>query len=135
MLDRILIQLGRKSNGQANGPPQSMDQAARWREALAQLHALHEVEDDWDGQGAHAPEAVNIQAAVAWAEKMQPHLAPPTRIMPGLDGEVLFLWQGRDYYLEGEIETPAKIEWMLAVPGQAIEHWETPLAPEFIPTS
>ena len=135
MLQTILHQLGRVPSTQTVIPTSVEYAADNWHNAFAQLQALYHLEDDWDGQGAEAPKASNLEAAVAWARRMQSSLLPPSRIIAGVCGEVSFLWQTADFYLEGEIDTPTKIERLLSIPGQAVEQWETRLATPPVPAS
>jgi hypothetical protein len=96
----------------------------QWDRVAEELLRIGGLEDDWDGQGARAPDPAVIHSAVEWAKSVRrcPCVLPAPQVVPGVDGEVLLVWQGESYYLEAEFSRPDQVEWMLSVPGQPTRH-------------
>lgn len=84
--------------------------------------------DDWDGCGAKAPSHELLASAVGLAHLFRDQGVPaPSRIVPGLDGIVLFEWQFPDgTYAEVEIVRPLFAEVMVIEPGKPAKHWTLP---------
>lgn len=99
----------------------------QWDGILAELTRLRELEPDWDGQGADAPNAENLDRALAWVQEMsdRQRALPPSKVVPGVAGEVHLVWQGPGFYLEAEISKPGQVEWLSAVEGQPTRQWKT----------
>jgi hypothetical protein len=99
----------------------------RWDQSLSSVENLRGLEDDWDGQGARAPEVANLNQASAWINEMRHwrHALPPTRVSPGTLGEVIFEWRGESFYLVAEVASPTQVDWLLNVPDQPIRQWQT----------
>lgn len=108
-------------------PPADRQREAPWNRILDDLLRLRSLEDDWDGQGASPPDAANVDSALAWVREMSryPQALPPSQVVPGVNGEVLLVWQGESLYLEAEISRPEEVEWLLATPGQPTRQWKT----------
>ncbi|MBI3461648.1 MAG: hypothetical protein HY000_01105 [Planctomycetes bacterium] len=106
-------------------------QDERWDRIIDELLRLRSFQDDWDGQGAAAPNPANVDSAIEWVQQMgrYPQAIPPTQVVPGVAGELLLVWQGtgqgQPFFLEAEICTPRQVEWMLAVSGQPSKQWVT----------
>jgi hypothetical protein len=104
----------------------------RWDRIVDELIRLRSFRNDWDGQGAAAPNDRNVDGAIDWVGRMRcyPQAIPPTQVVPGVAGEVFLvwqtLWQGQPCFLEAELSTPVQVEWMLAISGQPTKHWATP---------
>jgi hypothetical protein len=100
---------------------------AQWERISAALAAMHQLKDDWDGQGASAPEPANVEHALQWVEQMQRNnlAIPPSQAVSGVNGEVLLIWQSDDFFLEAEIDHPARVEWMLSITDRPTKHWVT----------
>jgi hypothetical protein len=98
-----------------------------WNQLLDDLRRLRSLDADWDGQGAEPPTATNVDRALEWVEQMRRHAQaiPPSRAVPGVQGEIYLEWQCESLYLVAEIAEPARVEWTLAVPGQPNKHWVT----------
>jgi len=105
----------------------SSEVEANWNHIADELARIRELKADWDGQGASAPAAENVEAAGKWVREMRyyPQAIPPSQVVPGVSGEVLFIWQKEAFFLEAEISKPTQVEWMLAIPGQQNKHWVT----------
>jgi hypothetical protein len=55
----------------------------------------------------------------------QVNIDPPDCVVPGVNGTVVFEWQGEgQIYLEIEITAPGKAEGVLIAPGQQTEQWK-----------
>ena len=108
--------------------PAGMNDA--WDRTLNDLLRLRGLEDNWDGQGATAPNPANVDAATAWIQQMRrwERALPPARVVPGVLGEVHVVWQREAVYLDAEISDPHQVEWLLSLPGEPTRQWKTDLA-------
>ena len=99
----------------------------RWDQLLTELSQFRDLEDDWDGQGASAPERANLESAITWVEHMRgdDKAEPPFRVVAGVAGEVYLVWLESGILLEAEISKPNQIEWLLAIDGQPTRQWKT----------
>lgn len=110
----------------------SPSQEPRWNQLVDELLRLRRLPEDWDGQGASAPDAVNVHAALEWVQQMRcyPHAVPPSQVVPGTSGELMVVWQGvwhgQPSLLEAEIASPDQIEWLLAIGEETPRQWITP---------
>jgi hypothetical protein len=102
-------------------------QETSWDRILDDLERLRSLDPDWDGQGALAPDPVNVDQAISWVKEMcrWQRALPPTQVMPGTLGEVILEWRQDSFHLIAEIGTPTRLEWLLNLPGQPIKQWET----------
>ena len=105
----------------------SSEVEANWNHIADELARIRGFMEDWDGQGASAPAAENVEAAGKWVREMRsyPQAIPPSQVVPGVTGEVLLVWQKEDFFLEAEVSKQDQIEWTLAIPGQPNKHWAT----------
>jgi hypothetical protein len=95
-----------------------------WSQRLDDLLQIRLLEDDWDGQGAKAPSTELVDSAIGLAEIFrQQGQDAPCRIVPGVNGTVLFEWQHGDMYEEIEVLRPFYAEGIRIVPGQEPVHW------------
>lgn len=94
-----------------------------WDEALTELRAMRDLADDWDGNGATAPGSEIINSAIEWAQDLfsQNH-TPPSSVMAGPNGTILFNWQDENGYFDAELTKPHYVEWMRMVPGRPTQH-------------
>jgi len=109
-----------------------------WHEAVVILEGFRDLTDDWDGNGADPPSTEIISAAITWLKQMPllDHRAiPPTQIVPGSLGEVLFIWQSESQFIEAEIEQPDAVEWMVKVGDADPEFCSTPVGRAVVLTS
>jgi hypothetical protein len=99
----------------------------RWDQSLSSVENLRRLSNDWDGQGARAPEVANLDQVSAWIQEMRHwrHALPPTRVSPGTLGEVILEWRGESFYLVAEVANPTQVDWLLNAPGQPIRQWQT----------
>jgi hypothetical protein len=98
-----------------------------WQQVLDRVEKLRGLSDDWDGQGARAPEIANLDQTAAWICKMRHwrHALPPTWVLPGTLGEVILEWRGESFHLIAEIANPMQVDWLLNVPGEPVRQWQT----------
>lgn len=85
-----------------------------WSERFDELSDIRCLEDDWDGMGAEAPSAELVGSAIELAKRLRRGRDndPPSRIVAGPAGTVLFEWQSSGCYQEIEIVEPYQGEWM-----------------------
>ena len=90
--------------------------------------AMQHLGDDWDGQGARAPSQEMLVSAIGLAYTLlQKGMEPPSSVVPGLEGSVIFEWQWPDgTFCEVEIVRPFYAEVMLVEPGKPAQHWTLP---------
>jgi hypothetical protein len=100
-----------------------------WQKCLKELESLFGLQVDWDGEGSAAPDPVNVRSAERLLELayQSGNFQAPPQVTPGGNGEVILTWREGDQYLEAELVTPGKVEWMLAGPAQQTNHWITEL--------
>lgn len=95
-----------------------------WSQRMNELLAIRALDEDWDGQGAKAPSTVLLDSAVQLAELLrQRGIDPPCRIVPGVNGTVIFEWQQDATYREMEVIQPGRAEILEMSPGQPPKHW------------
>jgi len=102
---------------------------AAWLAMLEKLKSFRELEDDWDGQGAHGPSEDVVNSAIDLLEiiRYEGELPAPSAVAPSPDGSVLIVWQEQDgMYCEVEVVRPSFAEVMLKLPGQETLHWTIP---------
>jgi hypothetical protein len=95
-----------------------------WEARIHDLLKIRSLEDDWDGAGAVAPPPDLVDSAIILAQILRDRgYDAPSRIVPGVNGTVLFEWQHDGIYEELEVTEPLLAEVMQIVPGQPAEHW------------
>lgn len=82
-----------------------------WTDVIDQLLSLRVLEDDWDGQGAEAPEPSVVDSALKLALRFRSTgMSPADRIVAGVNGTVFFEWFAPSQYLEIEVLAPGQVE-------------------------
>lgn len=111
-----------------NGEQKAVSDAGPWEPAVREIVAFQHLGDDWDGQGAQAPSEEVLKSALGLAYTLyQQEVDPPSRVVPGLEGSVIFEWQDTDgTYTEVEVVGWLVAEVMLIEPGQSAKHWTLP---------
>jgi hypothetical protein len=95
----------------------------QWDEVVGQLNAMMSLGDDWDGMGAEAPSREIILSAIDLAEVFRSRgYPPPTRAAATPSGTVGLEWQAPPVYLEVEVITPDRSEWMQITEGRPPVH-------------
>src|SRR3989442_12499871 len=88
---------GVSRSGAKSLPQQSLADAGPWEPAVQKIVEFQHLGDDWDGLGAKAPSRELLASAVGLAYLFfEQGVRPPSRVVPGLDGAVLFEWQDPD---------------------------------------
>jgi hypothetical protein len=108
--------------------PDQTEDAGPWEPAVKKILSFKELEDDWDGFGAKMPSREMLECAIGLAYLLCDRGVPaPSRVAPGLEGEVIFEWQDPDgTYADVEIVRPFFAEVMLIEPGKPAKHWTLP---------
>jgi hypothetical protein len=121
--------------GERNGVPvaerpvqKAVGDAGPWEPTVQKISAFQHIGDDWDGLGAIAPSRELLECAIGLAYLLyEKGVAPPSRVVPGLEGAVLFEWQDPDgTYTDVEIVRPFFAEVMVIEPGKPAKHWTLP---------
>jgi hypothetical protein len=100
------------------------DRSDFWNSRIDELLAIRSLADDWDGQGAKAPSTELVDSALVLAQAFRRGGAEaPSRIVPGVNGTVIFEWQAGEEYCEIEVTRPYQAEGLRFLPGQPTEHW------------
>lgn len=95
-----------------------------WSCRIDELLAIRSLADDWDGQAAKAPSTELVDSALVLAQAFgRGGAEAPSRIVPGVNGTVIFEWQAGEEYCEIEVTRPYHAEGLRFVPGQPAEHW------------
>jgi len=108
-----------------NGTVPSSD---RWEAALNKLAGFRDLQEDWDGQGAHPPSSELVDSALGLAALIRERgMEPPTGVAPGPMGTLMLVCHGSNgTYCEIELERPFQAEVMFLQSGQAARHWMLP---------
>lgn len=115
---------GWRSQERADAVPARSD---TWSQCRDELLAIRALDEDWDGQGAKAPSAALVDSAIQLAEILrQRGVDAPCRIVPGVNGTVIFEWQQDGIYREMEVIKPCHAEILEMSPGQPPKHWTVP---------
>ncbi len=87
-----------------------------WKQIMDALIDLLRLEDDWDGQGAKAPSQSLVHSSIELARMLSdpleqpmdalPFGTVPSRVVPGVNGTVIFEWQEGETYSELEVTQP-----------------------------
>lgn len=109
----------------ATDPAPAAEQARCWDERIDQLLAIRQLEDDWDGQGTPAPTVEVVDSALVLALLLRrAGVEPPSSVVQGVNGDVLFYWwQSPDgKYVEVEVTDPYAADVFIQLPGQPMRH-------------
>jgi hypothetical protein len=102
-----------------------------WRRVVRALEPIRRLQDDWDGLGAAAPSAELVESAIQLTNCLEWADYPtPTTVAPTPAGTILFTWDG-PVYLELEVTSPYRAEWMYIDETGAATHGQFPsIAPQ-----
>jgi hypothetical protein len=111
-----------------NGAQKVVPNAGAWEPAVEKMVEFQNLGDDWDGEGAQAPSEEVLKSAIGLAFTLhQQGVDPPSRVVPGPEGSVIFEWQDPDgTYTEVEIVGWLVAELMVIEPGKPAKHWTLP---------
>lgn len=112
----------------SNGEQKAVADAGPWEPAVQKMVAFQHLGDDWDGQGARSPSEEVLKSAIGLAYTLyEQGVDPPSRVVPGVEGSVIFEWQDPDgAYTEVEVVGWLVAEVMMIEPGQPAKHWTLP---------
>jgi len=88
---------------------------------VAQLNALRQLAEGWDGYHGCAINHAIVDAAIAVIQRLKPHLAPRPRIVPLTSGGLQLEWNTPVRSLELEFETTSTIHYLRWQPSAQIE--------------
>jgi hypothetical protein len=83
---------------------------ADWKACAEKIQTFRQLADDWDGDGAAAPEPNVIDVATTVAHNLSRKMPAPDRIHVGVNGTIYFEWFAADRYIEIEVVGPADIQ-------------------------
>lgn len=108
--------------------PRAVPDVGPWEPAVQKMVAFQSLGDDWDGQGARAPSEEVLKSVIGLAYTLHEQgMEPPSRVVPGPEGSVIFEWQEPDgTYTEIEVVGWLVAEVMRIEPGQPAKHWTLP---------
>lgn len=87
------------------------DSPRLWDGVIDQLLTLRQLEDDWDGQEAAAPDPGVVDSALRLAVRFHHAGQPPAdRVLAGVNGTVFFEWHTPTQYTEIEVVAPGRAE-------------------------
>lgn len=114
--------------GPQTEPPaifQSYEVDCLWRRQERQLLELRRLRDNWDWEGARAPDPRVVDSAVDLLRHLQQCAStpPPSRTVASPDGVIVIEWQLPDEYVSVEISEPYHGTWMSHQPGGRARHW------------
>jgi hypothetical protein len=90
------------------------------------LDSLAALPQDWDGQGAHAPDprALGVVHVIG---SIQRPMVPEPDVVPGAGGRIALLWNFRGRRLELHFTTPTELGVLrVAADGALLEEWGAP---------
>lgn len=113
---------------ESNGDHDKVPEAGSWEPIVREIVAFQHLGEDWDGQGARPPSEEVLKSAIGLAYTLyEQGMDPPSRVVPGPEGSVLFEWQDPDgSYAEVEVVGWLVAEVMVIGPGQPARHWTLP---------
>lgn len=95
-----------------------------WKKMLNRLNSLRCLSGNWDDEGSEAPNNDIITGAFLLLNKLNAmDYHPPSRIIPSPQGTIVIEWQIDDCYIEAEIESLHRAEWMKRTREGTISHW------------
>ena len=101
------------------------EHARAWTKAHDDLFAIQALPDNWDYEGAKAPDGRLVESTFHLLLRLRSQRqAPPSRIAPSTDGTILVEWQARNHYFEFEVVSPYRAEAMFQEGDRPAQHWE-----------
>lgn len=96
------------------------DVSRQWQKLLKRMTEIRELRNDWDGEGALAPNQMAVKSVNdLLALLRETAQTPPTRIAPAFDGAIVVEWQLPDgLYRSAEIRSAYVAEVMDEEPGK-----------------
>ena len=105
----------------ASGLSENWDE--EWERLNDEVKAFLQLQEDWDGMGALAPPEALIQSVLELIECLRVEgLSPATRASTTPSGTIILEWQGGGDYVEVEVVSPYRSEWMFVPHGRKPIH-------------
>jgi hypothetical protein len=91
-----------------------------WELRRHEVDGLRSFDNDWDGFGGIPASTSMVERAKIYLEVLKHRFPenPPMRTSLSPNGVVAFEWVQGNAFIQAEILDAARVEWMLAVPGQ-----------------
>ena len=90
-----------------------VEQTRKWDSVINSLYKFKSLEDNWDGEGSHAPNRESIDMLIDFFGYVRPFNEAPSRVLVAHGGEVIVEWQYHDYILELETSFPGILDFMV----------------------
>ncbi len=117
-------------NGKGAQPEnrEAAEDAGPWDLTVRSIVSMQFLKDGWDGFDAKAPSRELLDSAIGLAYLWRDNgMSPPDRVVPALDGCVLFEWQFPDgTYADVEVDRPFHAEVTMIEPGRPPTQWTRP---------
>ncbi|WP_439622862.1 hypothetical protein [Gemmata sp.] len=82
-----------------------------WGKLIDSVLDIHNLRDDWDGEGSEAPAPGAVDGALHLAMALRDRQERPAdRVVPSVNGTVYFEWHLPDAYREIEVTGPSRAE-------------------------
>ena len=100
-----------------------IDALKKWIEREHDLARIREFGDNWDGLDADAPDQTVMDRADFFLRVLKDRepANPPMRVALSADGSVAFEWADDNTFVQAEIMDSVKVEWMVAIHGEATQ--------------
>lgn len=94
-------------------------QHSGWECVARAIDTMRELADDWDGDGAVAPSAAVVSNAlrITSSLELRDDFPPPSRVLPSVNGTIVFEWRFGDWYSEIEVENGSCATFRTVAPG------------------
>jgi hypothetical protein len=93
--------------------------ARRWKEHSDDLLAIRRYKDDWDGDGADAPDPQLVDQAINFLAALRKTAFDlPFRVALSPNGAIGIEWQSPGTYVQAEIVAYDRVEWTILLDGQ-----------------
>jgi hypothetical protein len=98
--------------------------ADAWKKVIGKLYSMMSLSDDWDGLESPSPNPFIVAGAIELTRDLiAKDYPPPNRVVATPSGTVGFEWQISGSYMEAELVTPYRSEWMRIEESMAPQHW------------
>ena len=82
-----------------------------WNACMNSLKDFRSLRDDWDGDDAIPPSKSTVDFTIDYVQKMERlEVGPPDRVLPGVNGTIVFEWQNNRGITVIEVIQPNDIE-------------------------
>jgi hypothetical protein len=96
----------------------NMQTAETWKSLEEKIVRFRYMDEDWDNEGAPVFDDDQVDSAINFLHILrESYKHIPSRVIASQDGEIVFEWQGDDYYIEATIAEPGREEWLCDISG------------------